>query len=224
MKSADNDFEKAASNLEAKLKTKIDEMKKNCENEVKTIGEEIKKESEEVIDTYFNSKDLSFSKVEIVQLKNAVISLTSGAIGGVISGVGLYAGGSAIAAGLAAGTISLTSVTSFIGSFFGPIGVVGGLAIGGIIGGLVNYFRKSSKYADSLTNSKPNIIESFTENEKCIIKDFDKFRIDLNVELRKKLELFYKGYEFSEEEWAKVKQEYQVVREKTFARLKEKFV
>jgi len=224
LKSADNDLEKAASNLEAKLKTKIDEMKKNCENEVKTIGEEIKKESEEVIDTYFNSKDLSFSKVEIVQLKNAVISLTSGAIGGVISGVGLYAGGSAIAAGLAAGTISLTSVTSFIGSFFGPIGVVGGLAIGGIIGGLVNYFRKSSKYADSLTNSKPNIIESFTENEKCIIKDFDKFRIDLNVELRKKLELFYKGYEFSEEEWAKVKQEYQVVREKTFARLKEKFV
>lgn len=220
---AGGDFEKAVSNLESKMKTKIDEMRKKCENEVKTIGEEIKKESEEVIDTYFNSKDISFSKVEILELKNAVISLSSAALGGVISGVGLYAGGSAIAAGIAAGTISITSITSFIGSFFGPIGLIGGLAIGGIVGGIVYYFRKSSKYAESLTNSKPKIIESLSENGKCIINDFDIFKTDLNIELRKKLELFYKGIEFSEEEFAKIKQEYQILRQKAFERLKGEF-
>ena len=221
--SADGDFGKAASNFESKMKTKIDEMRKECENEVKTIGEEIKKESEEAINTYFDSKDFSFSKVEILELKNAVISLTSGALGAIISGVGLYAGGAAIAAGVAAGTISLTTITSFIGSFFGPIGIVGGLVVGGIIGGIVNYFRKSSKYADSISDSKPKIIESFSENEKCIINDFEKFRTDLNIELKKKLELFYKSILFSEEEWDNIKQEYQVLRQKTFVKLKDKF-
>ena len=222
LKAADGDLKKAASNLEEKMKKKIDQMKEDCENEVKKIGDEIKKESEEAVDIYFNSQELSFSKVEIVELKNAVISLTSGALGGVISGFGLYAGGAAIAAGLAAGTVSLTTLTSFIGSFFGPIGLVGGLVIGGLVGGIVNYFRKSSKYADSLENSKPNLIESFVENEKSVIKDFDKFREDLNIELKKKLEIFYKGIEFSEEQWQKIKQEYYSLRQKTFSRLKEK--
>ena len=223
MKEAKGDLKKAAANLEKKMKEKINEMKKECEDEVKTIGEEIQKESEEVIDTYFNANDLSFSKVEIVKLKNVVISLTSGALGGVISGVGLYAGGAAIAAGVAAGSISLTTLTSFVGAFFGPIGIVGGLVIGGLVGGLVSYFRKTSKYADSLRKSKTGVEESFTENEKCIIKDFRKFKIDLNVELKKKLELIYKNIEISDEEWAKIKKEYHLLREKTFARLNEKF-
>jgi len=223
LKSANNDLEKASANLSEKMKKKIDEMKIECENEIKTIGEEIKKESEETIDSYFNSQDLSISNVEIFEFKNAFISLASGALGGVISGVGFYAGGAAIAAGLAAGTISLTTVTSFIGSFFGPIGIVGGLVVGGLIGGLVNYFRKTSKYVEALEYSKPKIRESFNDNEKCIIRDFDKFRQDLNIEMMKKLEIFYKKIEFSKEEWEKVKAEYKILRDKTAKKCKEKF-
>lgn len=223
LKIANNDLKKASSNLEEKMKKKIDEMKKECENEIKTIGEEIKKESEETIDSYFNSQDLSISKVEILEFKNAFIAFSSGALGGVISGVGFYAGGAAIAAGLTAGTISLTTVTSFIGTFFGPIGLVGGLVVGGLIGGLVNYFRKTSKYEEALKSSKPKILESFNDNEKCIIRDFDKFRQDLNIEMRKKLEIFLKKIEFSKEEWEKIKAEYKILRDKTAKKCKEIF-
>ena len=223
LKSADNDLRKAASNLEAKMRKKIEEMKINCENEVKTIGEEIKKESEEEIETQFKSQNLSFSQVEINKFKNVVISVSSGALGGVISGLGLYAGGAAIAGGVAAGTISLTSLTSFIGTFFGPIGIVGGFAIGGVVSALVVFFRKSGKYKDSLEASKPKVIDSFIQNEKCILNDFGKFRTDLNIEIRKKVELFYKNIEFSDEEWAKIRQEYRLLRQKTSNKLKEKF-
>ena len=114
----------------------------------------------------------------------------------------------AIAAGVVDRTISLTTLTNFIGSFFGPIGIIVSLVIGNLVGEIVNYCRKSGKYSDSLGSGKPKIEESFKENKKCIINDFGEFKIDLNVDLKKKLELFYKNIEFSEEEWSKIKGEY----------------
>ena len=223
LKAAENNLEKASQNLEKKLKEKVDEMKKKCEEEIKAIGDDIKKETDETINSCFSSNELSVSNIEIVELKNVFISLVSGALGGILSGTGLYMGGAAIAAGVAAGTLSLTGFTSFIGSFFGPIGIVGGLALGAIIGGLVSFFRKSSKYADSIEVAKPKIEESFKENEKNVLKDFDKFKTDLNIELRKKLEIIHKIIEFSDEEWEKIKREYYALKSKTSAILKEKF-
>ena len=94
----------------------------------------------------------------------------------------------AIAAGVVDRTISLTTLTNFIGSFFGPIGIIVSLVIGNLVGEIVNYCRKSGKYSDSLGSGKPKIEESFKENKKCIINDFGEFKIDLNVDLKKKLE------------------------------------
>ena len=81
LKSADNDLKKASSVLEKKLQEKITDMKKECEEEVKTTGKEIEKETKESIDIYFSSNDLSFSTVEINELKASFLSLVSGALG-----------------------------------------------------------------------------------------------------------------------------------------------
>ena len=223
LKSADNDLKKASSVLEKKLQEKITDMKKECEEEVKTTGKEIEKETKESIDIYFSSNDLSFSTVEISELKASFLSLVTGALGAVLSGSGLYFGGAAIASGIAAGTVSLTAITSFIGSFFGPIGIIGGLAVGALIGGLVFYFTKTNKYIESLEKTKPKIEETFTNNERSILKDFDKFKVDLNVELKKKLEIFDKSIEFKKEEMDKIKNQYYILKEKAMSKLKEIF-
>lgn len=144
-------------------------------------------------------------------------------MGAVLSGSGLYFGGAAIASGIAAGTVSLTAITSFIGSFFGPIGIIGGLAVGALIGGFVFYFTKTNKYIESLEKTKPKIEETFTNNERSILKDFDKFKVDLNVELKKKLEIFDKSIEFNKEEMEKIKNQYYILKEKAMPKLKEIF-
>ena len=221
LSAADNDLEKAIETLEGKIKNKVNEMKTNCENEVKTIGEEIEKETNETINAYYNSKDMSSSKIETekAKSKNMIISLISGTLGGVASGLGLYAGGAAIAGGVVAGTVSATAITSFIGSFFGPIGLIGGLVIGGAIVGLVSYFRKTSKYKEALEQTKSKIESSFKNNEECIIKDFEIFSQDLKIDLDKKIEILHKKIEFDREEWEQIKKEYYLMKDKIIKKL-----
>lgn len=221
LKDSDNDLEKAVKKMETKLTEKVDNMKKNCENEIKLIGEEIEEETKEAINIFYNTKDIPASKLETkkAETKNMIITLVSGALGGVASGLGLYAGGAAVAAGVAAGTMSITGMTTFIGAFFGPIGIIGGLVIGGLISGLVLFFRKEKKYKDALEQNKNQIEKAFKENEENIIRDFGIFKQDLKIELDKKVEVLHKKLEFDKEEWENVKLEYKAMREKILKKL-----
>ena len=120
LQDANNDAKLAANKLGEKIKKIIEEMRKNHENEIKTIIDDIIALSQETINTHYQSKNLSISQIESEKgkTKTMVIKIVSSALGGLGTGIGLFAIGSYVTAGIAAGTVGVTALTTFVGLFW----------------------------------------------------------------------------------------------------------
>ena len=228
LKDSNNNVKIAAIKLEEKIKKEINEMKNRHENEMKTILDEIIALSQETINTHYNSKNLNLSQIEAEKgkTKNMVITIISSALGGLGTGIGLFAIGSTVTAGIAAGTIGITGLTTFAGSFFGPVGIIGGLAVGGLIFGismLISFLRKESKYKDALVGSKAKLDEDFKNIQISFLNDFRCFKDSLLKELDIIVDVYHKRINnINYQEWEEIKKKYYIIKEKTKIKLQER--
>ena len=209
LKENNKDIEKTSKKLEGKIKEKIEEINKNQEEEIKSIIEKIENLLKDLLNKYFENKELSKTSVNNNRELTIVLSLFNSAFSEIAIRTGLVLIGFTIG-----GAAASVGVTGAAGTFLGPLGLLLGITIS-ITALIIHLFSKTKRYKTSLEELKTRITNKFNELESNFKSDFKIFQESVINELNVKLEIITKNInKIDEIKWEQIKENYLIQKKK----------